>query len=200
MTQTITMIITAIVAVASLALSIVNYFSKKPHLRINIDNKGYDCFYTIACTKNKSLHYISFIHFNIINDSPVKITVNNIHLLLNKEILFLTDTQNDYWRSVDFLIKNKDGEFIKSDIYVDYSEPDIKLPLKIEPYDSISVSTIFDFVPNNFSGNIKAKLVFDSAVGTIYKKINLSEYKQTTLMYSMDNICKQKRSIVDVKK
>lgn len=48
MAQTITMIITAVVAVASLVLSIMNYFNKRPHLKIKINDEMHDCIYTIA--------------------------------------------------------------------------------------------------------------------------------------------------------
>lgn len=199
MAQIITMIITAVVSVASLVLSIVNYYDKRPHLKIKFNDKKRDCFYTIVGSENlATYHYVSWLHFNIINDSPVRITINNVYLLINKEIFLLADTENDYWNSVDYLIRDENGEFGSDGIYRDAQKGCIKLPLKIDPYDSVATSALFSSIPNNLGQKVKAKIVFATAIGTIKKKVILSEYGLEHLNYEFDNISQFQRSIVDI--
>lgn len=201
MAQIIAMIITAVVSVASLVLSIVNYFSKKPHLRIKINDKNRDCFYTIVGSEDSTVyHYVSNIHFNIVNDSPVKITINDIYLSINKEIFLLIDTESDYWNSIVYLIEDGNGEFGRDEIYRDVRKNYIKLPLKIDPYDSVTLSAIFNSTQNNLGNRVKAKMVLTTAIGTISKKVILSEYGLDHLNYELDNISQFQRSIVDIEK
>lgn len=194
------MIITAVVSVASLVLSIVNYFDKRPHLKIKFNDKKRDCFYTIVGSENHVYHYISWLNFNIINDSPVKITINDVYLLINKEVFFLVDTEADYWASVDYLIKNEKGVFDSDGLFRDAREHCIKLPLRIDPYDSISTSALFNSIPNNLGRKVKAKIVFVTAIGTIRKKATLLEYGIEHLNYEFDSILQFQKSIVDIGK
>lgn len=201
MAQIITMIITAVVSVASLVLSIMNYFNKRPHIRIKIDDKNRECFYCIIGSDNSAVYrYVSWIRFNIINDSPVRITINNIYLCAKKEVFLMADTEADYWSSIDYLIKDENGTYSSDGLYRDVQKQCIKLPLKIDPYDSATTAAIFNSIPNNLSGRIKAKIVFATAIGTIRKKVILSEYGLEHLNFEFDNIAQFQRSIVDMAK
>lgn len=196
MVQIIIMAITAAVSIASLALSIINYCGQRPHLKINIHSKN-DCFFAIAGSKETGTYnYVSILHFNIVNASPVKITINNTHLVIGKEKYLLSDS-GAKWESVDFRYKNEEGIFESDEIYRDFNSTFIRLPLEVEPYDSIAVSAIYYLKQNNLGDNVKAKLVLDSAIGTISKKIVLSEYSYEQLKHEFENVTQYQRSIVD---
>ncbi len=196
--QTITMIITAVVSVSSLVLSIVNYFNRRPHLKIKINNKKLDCFYTLAGSeKDEVYRYVSIIYFNIINNSPVKITINNVLLKIKNEFYLLSSNDKNCWNSINFFEKMKDGHFESDEIYRDLKSSCIRLPMRIEPYDSTMVSSVFNSNPKNLKGKVKAKIILNTAIGSICKRVILSEYGLKHFNHEFESVSQFQRSIVD---
>lgn len=195
LTQIIFPAIAVAVPAASLALSLVKYYKKRPHLKINIDNKS-DCFFAVVGSKGADIrNYVSILHFDIVNSSPVKITISNAYLMIDKEKYLLADSDGK-WESVNFFYENEEGAFESDEIYRDYDSTFIKLPLEIAPYQSISASAIFYLRQSNLGENVKAKLILGTAIGKIRKKIVLSEYSYEQLQHEFENVTQYQRSIV----
>ena len=178
--QDIGICITAIISLLSLLLSLANYQKNKPKLKIEIANKKWDCFFgkTITNSIRPSVSYICGAQINIINNSPVAITITNAHMIVGKESLRLIDNRNKYWETVAFFFKDENGELTTDGSEIYYKENGLTVPIEVNPYDTVTVFVLFHNFPVKISRKCKGTLILNTAIGKIKKKISMIEWDE----------------------
>lgn len=178
-------IISAIIATASIVLSVKVYRRDMPKLQIDIDNPKYDCFFGDVATEDKSesLHEnrISGVRFTLRNNSSADIEVNGIALEINSEMFRLIPSNNPYWGIVYFYTYDSDERKMVPDYTygISYSGEGICLPLMVRSYTSFSCCALFYSFPTTITGQVNAILHVKTAIGVRKKKITLLEYDNT---------------------
>lgn len=173
--------VTILVSTLSLILSIVNYWNIKPKLKIEIIDKKYDCFFGRAMLKEDTskTNNICGALINIVNNSPVSITISDIYIEIEKEIFQLIDNKNDYWECVEFLYwDSKKGEFTTDGSAIYYKETGMQLPHKIDAYDTITAHVLFHNFPIKYKKKCRGKIILRTAIGKISKRVRLIEYDE----------------------
>lgn len=175
--------ITAVISVVSIIISIANYQKSRPKLKIVIENKRWDCFFgkvisleTLDTLNNRSFNYICGVKMSIINNSPVDITINNINMIVEKEILRVIDNRIPYWESVMFYFQDDNGELTTDGIDICYKESCFELPFKINAYDVVTVVALFHNFPARIRGKCKGRINVYTAIGNKKKKVTMVEY------------------------
>lgn len=169
--------ITAVISVVSIIISIANYQKSRPKLKIVIDNKRWDCFFgKTILINNRSFDYICGVKMSIINNSPVAITINNINMTVEGEILRFIDNRNQYWESVMFYFEDDNGELTTDGIDICYKESGFELPFKINAYDVVTVVTLFHNFPAKIRRKCKGRINLYTAIGNKKKKVTMVEY------------------------
>jgi hypothetical protein len=113
-----------------------------------------------------------------VNNSPVAISIADIKLKVKKELLRPIDNRNSYWECVEFYYTASNGEFTTDGSAIYYQNEGISLPCKIEPYDTLTVVSLFHHFPKSISKKAKATLIFFTAIGKFKKKLTLIEYNE----------------------
>ena len=71
--------LTIVISTMSLLISIFNYWTSKPKLKIEITDKDWDCFFGKVLHEGTDIqHYIGGAQINIVNNSPVAITLKQL--------------------------------------------------------------------------------------------------------------------------
>lgn len=162
---------TAIISSVSLYISIANHWRSKPKLKLKITDKNWDCFFGLA-----NSCYVAGAKISIVNNSPVSITINKINLVVKKEKLRLIDKRNPYWSGVEFYYNDCNGNLTMDLAGINYAESGIELPYKLNAYDTLTVHVLFHDFPVKIKGKCKGKLVMDTAIGNVSKRVTLVEY------------------------
>ena len=171
--------LTIVISSLSLLLSIFNFWTNKPKLKIEITDKEWDCFFgKVQHEKTNRKSCVGGAQINIINNSPVSISLNRISLIVEKETLRLIDNRNDFWECVEFCYPNDDGELTTDGSAIYYAENGLSLPVKIDAYDTITTFVLFHNFPANIKKKCKGKIVLSTAIGKVKKRINLVEYDE----------------------
>lgn len=181
--QNIGIILTAIISSLSLLLSIFNYWTSKPKLKIEITDKEWDCFFGIAnySQRNKLKNYIGGGQINIINNSPVAITINRINLVVNGEVLPLIDNKLAHWKDVEFYFVDDEGKWTTDGTGIAYDESGLTVPFKINAYDTITAYVLFFNFPIKCKNNCKGTFVLNTAIGKVKKNVKLVKYDKKYL-------------------
>lgn len=188
--------LTAIISSASLIISIFNYWNKKPKLKIEITDKDWDCFFGKVKHESSSIEsYIGGAQINIINNSPVAITINAINLIVNDEKLRLIDNKNKYWESVEFYFVDDNGELTTDGSGIYYAESGLILPYKINAYDTITAFVLFHNFPAKLKKKCNAKIVLHTAIGRIKKRVKMVEYDKDYMQSDYRDYLQYCRSI-----
>lgn len=172
MIQNIAVCLSAAIALVSLTISLMSFKQKMPKLKIGIADPEYDCFFG----RTQNVEKIAGCRINIINNSPVAITVNDVKLKVGNEVLRLIDLNNEHWDEVEFYFYTQENELTTDGSAINYCTNGISIPTKISPYDTVSGYVLFHYFPSRFNGNCRATLILNSAIGLIRKKIVLREY------------------------
>ena len=174
--------LTLVISTMSLLISVFNYWTSKPKLKIEITDKKWDCFFGKVLHEGTTLqHYVGGAQINIINNSPVAITLNRINLIVGKEMLRLIDNKNRYWESVEFCFVDDNGETTTDGSGINYAEGGLELPLKINAYDTITAFVLFHNFPSKQKKQCNGKIVLSTAIGKVTKRIKLVEYDKNYL-------------------
>ena len=174
--------VTAVISSLSLLISLFNYWTSKPKLRIEITDKDWDCFFGKVLHEGTNIQsYVGGAQINIVNNSPVSITLNRINLVVAKESLCLIDNKNKFWESVEFYFLDDNGELTTDGTGIDYVDCGLKLPLKINAYDTITAYVLFHNFPSKQKKQCKGKIVLNTAIGKVKKKVKLVEYDKSYL-------------------
>ena len=172
-----------IIAFAALWVSVKAYKRDTPNLKVNIDNQKINCFFGDVETEHEQQFgygRIAGIRFRIINSSPVSIEIHSIVLKIKSEKYKLIDTDNAYWENVYFLSYDEEDKKVPDINYgIYYAVEGIKLPSIIEPYTTLPCVTLFYHFPKAITKKVKAKLIINTAIGEIKKRIELYEYNDT---------------------
>lgn len=180
--QEIGICITVVVSVISLLVSLANYQKNKPKLKIEIADKKRDCFFGKTMHDGHlSIPHICGAHISIINNSPVAITISKATMIIGKERLRLINKQNDYWEEVEFYFEDNDKELTTDGTAIYYKETGLKVPFKLNAYDTVTAYALFHNFPAKIKGKCKGTIVFDTAIGKIKKKVTLVEYDKNYL-------------------
>lgn len=118
-------------------------------MKIEITDKKWDCFFgKVLHEGTNHQHYVGGAQINIVNNSPVAITLNRINLVVDNETLRLIDNKNKYWESVEFYFLDDNGELTADGSGIYYAENGLELPLKINAYDTITAFVLFHNFPS----------------------------------------------------
>ena len=172
--------VTAVISIISLLLSFANYWNNKPKLKIKITNKKWDCFFGKVLREKDGFfsNIIGGAYINIVNNSPVSITVSNICLKINEESLRLIDCRNPYWSDIEFCFKDNNGNWSTDGTSIGYSQEGKVFPFKIKAYDSISCVVLFHAFPAKYKKECRGQLILNTAIGKVKKNISLIEYDE----------------------
>lgn len=174
--------LTIIISTISLIIAIFTYWTSKPKLKIEITDKEWDCFFGKVLHEGTNIQsYVGGAQINIVNNSPVAITLNRINLVVDKERLCLIDNKNKFWECVEFYFLDDNGELTTDGTAIDYVESGLQLPLKINAYDTITVFVLFHNFPSKKKKRCKGKIVLYTAIGKVKKKVKLVEYDKSYL-------------------
>lgn len=174
--------LTIIISTISLIIAIFTYWTSKPKLKIEITDKEWDCFFGKVLHEGTNIQsYVGGAQINIVNNSPVAITLNRINLVVDKERLRLIDNKNKFWECVEFYFLDDNGELTTDGTAIDYVESGLQLPLKINAYDTITVFVLFHNFPSKKKKRCKGKIVLYTAIGKVKKKVKLVEYDKSYL-------------------
>ena len=176
--QNVGICITAIISTFSLIISIANYWKSKPKLRIEITDKNWDGFFGRVIHEGKYNHenFICGAKINIINNSPVAITISNANMIIDKEHLRFIDNRNKFWECAEFYFEDDNGELTTDGSGIYYKECGLSLPLKVSAYDTITAFLLFHDFPIKYKNKCTGKLLLHTAIGKVKKKIRLVEY------------------------
>lgn len=167
--------ITIVISFISLVISVGNSWRNKPKLKIEITDKECDCFFGITMQKNVQSR-ISGARINIINNSPVAITLSNIYLEIDGENYNIIDKNNPYWEVVEFYFINDEDELTTDGTAIEYFEGGLDFPSKINAYDTLSAYVLFHNFPAKYKEKCSGKIVMCTAIGKIKKKVNFVKY------------------------
>lgn len=174
--------LTIIISTISLIIAIFTYWTNKPKLKIEITDKEWDCFFGKVIHEGTNIQsYVGGAQINIVNNSPVAITLNRINLVVDKERLCLIDNKNKFLECVEFYFLDDNGELTTDGTAIDYVESGLQLPLKINAYDTITVFVLFHNFPSKKKKRCKGKIVLYTAIGKVKKKVKLVEYDKSYL-------------------
>lgn len=196
-------IISAIIATASIVLSVKVYRRDMPKLQIDIDNPKYDCFFGNAATEDESekLHEdrISGVRFTLRNNSAADIEVTGVALEIKSEMFRLILNDNPYWDAVYFFTYDPDEKKMVPDWnnYIPYAEKGIHLPLIINSYTTFTGYALFYHFPASITGQVNAIIHVKTAIGVVKKRISLLEYNDTFSNQEWEDVEQYFRSLGD---
>ena len=187
----VTLIITSAISLISLFISIRSYIISKPKLKINITDKKSDVYYGNVCADEDEKVVstkIGSVSINIINNSPVDISIRDIKLRIGKNLHRLVFKNNPYWEFCYFFYKDNNNEKIWDGSGINYKEMGFELPLKINSYSIQSGICLFHDFPNTQNKKIKGTIILYSAVGKIKKKIKFIQYDENYVSSEMKDV------------
>lgn len=177
--QNIGIAISALVAIISLIISIQSYYLRKPKLKIEIADKRSDCFFGKVIPEASTTGHVMRISgawVNIINNSPVALKINRVYLQINREKFRIISPQNSYWDATVFYFEDEEGKLSTDGGIIEYGEQGLRVPCKIEAYDTISGCLLFQNFPANIHEKCRATICMKTAIGVIKKRVKLVEY------------------------
>ncbi len=187
--EMIAIIITSIISLVSLIISLKNYLISKPKLKIVISDKECDSYF--GCVDNEKgimvNTNIGAAEINIINNSPVDIFVKDIKLKIGKNYHGLIDKENSYWEGIHFFYYAENGEKMWEGFGIDYKENGFSMPTEVKSYTILSGICLFHHFPNNQSA-IYGKIILNTAVGKITKRVKFIRYDNNYVSSEMKNI------------
>lgn len=187
--------LTLVISTISLLISVFNYWTSKPKLKIEITDKEWDCFFGKVLHEGTNLqHYVGGAQINIVNNSPVAITLNRINLVVGKERLRLINNKNRYWESVELYFVDDNGEMTTDGSGIYYSESGLSLPMKINA-DTITAVVLFHHFPSKQKKQCNGKIVLGTAIGKVTKRVKLVEYDKNYLEANYRDYLQYCRSI-----
>lgn len=137
-------------------------------------------FGNVQCEHNERIHKnrVSGIRLRLINNSPREVLIMGIELKRNKEFYRLIDCTNDYWKVVEFVFLDANGEELSDGSAIYYGNEGINLPLKLSAYDGKDIVALFHNFPVRIKKKVRAKVIIQTAVGVKTKSIKLCEYDE----------------------
>ena len=191
--------VTAVISIISLFISISSFWHSKPKLKIEITDKKWDCYFgTVIHDENTSdTLQIGGAKINIINNSPVAITISRICLAVGKERFQYIDNQIPFWETVEISFKDNTGEWTTDGSAIYYSKTGISLPVKINAYDAMTVDVLFHNFPIKIKKKTRGKIELYTAIGRVSKKITLIEYDKNYLEEGYRDYLQYQRSLGD---
>ncbi len=188
--EIIAIIITSVLSTISLIISIKTFIMNKPKIKMELTDKDCDAYFGKVHLENgnTSSTLIGFVELNIINNSPVDISIKDIKLKVEKTYHRLIDKNNPYWKDCYFYYLDKNDEEVWDGCGVNYDECGIVIPNKIKAYSIISGVCMFYHYPNTNSRNKKCKLILYTAVGKITKRINMKKYDENYVSLEVKDV------------
>lgn len=178
--EIIAIVITSIISTFSLVISIKTYILNKPKIKIELTDKDSDAYFGTVCLKNgkTASTLIGFVQLNIINSSPVDISIRDIRLKVGKTYHRLIDKKSSYWHGCYFYYLDENGEEIWDGCCVDYDKYGIDIPNKVKSYSIISGTCLFYHFPIIDSNSKNCNVVLYTAVGRISKRIKMKKFNE----------------------
>lgn len=183
-------IITSIISLISLIISLKNYLISKPKLKIVISDKQCDAYFGNVCANNENIvnTKIGAAEINIINNSPVDIFIKDIKLKIGKDYHRLVYKNNSYWEYIYFFYYDNNGEQMWDGCGINYKRLGFRMPNKVKSYTILSGICLFHDFPNIQSKTKCGKIVMDTAVGKVTKKVKFIRYDSDYISAEMKNV------------
>lgn len=178
----VTAIISAVIAIVSLAISIKVYFRDTPKLRVEIQDPKYDCFFgnTILENDDKPRNSrISGVRMRIRNASSADIEIQDILLRIGKELYHIIPNDIGCWREVAFATTKYEEQIVDYNYSISYSVLGIHVPETVKRFSFLEGYALFYNFPASIDRETKAQIIVQTAVGTVKKRIVLKEYDET---------------------
>ncbi len=173
----------------------MNFWNGKPKLTIKQTDNRHDSFFgQVKQGHSDDYNCIAGAYINIINNSPVSITLGTVYLVIGKEKFDLIDRDNDYWNDVVFYFKDKDGRVTSDGSAIPYQDDGLMFPRKLDSYDTISGCVLFHNFPAKIRKRRRGKLVCNTAIGKVKKTLTLHEYNEVYSRYEYKDILQYERS------
>lgn len=192
-------IISAILSLISLIISIKSYQISKPKLKIVVTDKKSDVYFGRVCLSNDSVAstLIGAIEISIINNSPVDIFVKDIKLKIGNDCHKLVFRDNPYWEDIYFFFYNENGEKMWDGVGINYQSVGISMPVKIDSYTILSGVCLFHDFPNIDSKSQKGKVILDTAVGKVAKKVKFIKYDKNYISNEMKEVELYRKNFIE---
>ena len=187
--------INIVVTSVTLIITILTYIVRKPKLKIEITDKEWDCFFGIVVLEKTGRPYsVCGANINIVNNSPVAITVNTIEIIVNKEKLKLINKNNKYWENCEFVFFDENQKLAPS-LDICYAQHGLEVPFKIQAYDTVTAVVLFHNFPVRIKKKCRAKISLGTAIGRISKNVKMVECDGNYLESSYRDYLQYCRSI-----
>ena len=183
-------IITSMISLISLIISLKNYLISKPELKIVISDKQCDAYFGDVCAKNESIvdTKIGAVEINIINNSPVDIFIKDLKLKIGKDYHRLVCKNNSYWEDIYFFYYDNNGEQMWDGCGINYKQAGVDMPNKVKSYTILSGICLFHDFPNTNSKTKFGKIIMDTAVGKVTKKVKFIRYDSEYISAEMKDV------------
>jgi hypothetical protein len=169
------------ISIASIIIAILSYRLNLPRIKIQILNKNCDCFFgNVKCENgnNGVISRISGAKIRLVNSSRSDIAVLSVLLETRDECFRLIDCQNPFWEVVEFVFSDDEGDEATDGSAIYYKNEGIQLPLTIKAYSGIDFIALFHHFPLKIRKSASARIIIQTAVGAITKKVTITEYGQ----------------------
>jgi hypothetical protein len=188
--EMIAILITSLISLASLVISINNYLINKPKLKVIISDKDCDAYFGDVCAKDDKVvsTNVAALEINIVNNSPVDIFIKDIKLKIKDDFHRLVDNSNPFWEDVYFFYYNDQGEKEWDGAGINYSLRGVQAPITVKSYTILSGVCLFYDFPNVYSRKKYGKVVLNTAVGKIGKRVKFIKYDSSYISSEMKDV------------
>lgn len=192
-------ILTSLISLCSLFLGIINYFVAKPKLKVIISDPSSDVYFGLVSTGNDKIinTMIGAVDINIINNSPVDIYIKDISLKVGKDIHRLIWKDNHFWNDVYFFYYDENGEKQWDGSGICYKSQGVKIPCKVKSYTILSGLCLFHDFPNSKDKTIKGKVILNTAIGKVVKRVKFIRYDENYVSAEMKEVELFRKNYID---
>ena len=177
--STISIVGTLIIAVSSLIISILSYRSNKPHLKIQIIDPKFDCFFGNVLNSNpdgQSKHRIAATKLRVLNTSSQSISILYVELLCRKDKFSHIDPKNKNWDSLCPLVQRDDSREEYDGCSIHYADDGMAFPNTLNAYCGKDILFCFHDFPAAIRHKEKAIVVIHASTRIYKKNVTLIEY------------------------
>ena len=179
--QTVTVCISAIVAVISLVLSLLGHLRQKPRLKIVIPDPEQGCFYGWRESGEGNQYMrVAYVHVCLVNNSPVAIGAEDVIMSVKGKRLPRVLPDNDFWDDTTIFYRAEE-KLVDHGMSLHYSADALRFPRKVDAYDTASGIVLFHYMPSSIKGDCTAEIVMSTAIGKVKKRIRLREYNEKVM-------------------
>jgi hypothetical protein len=143
-----------------------------------------------VCAKDEKVvnTNVAALEINIINNSPVDIYIKDAKLKIRKDYHGLVDCSNPFWEDIYFFYYNDKGEKEWDGSGINYKATGLQLPTVVKSYTILSCLCLFHHFPDILSLKLNGKVVLNTAVGKLSKKVKFRKYDANYVSAEMKDV------------